>query len=281
MNYYILPNWPAPDNVKAYSTTRHGGFSKPPYDSLNLSLATGDREEIVLKNRQWLYQDLNLKKEPFWLKQEHTNLVVAIDQNVAYKPIIADASFTKDTDCVCAILTADCIPILVCNKQGTIVAAIHAGWKGIAKGIIEASIRALNTDPKNLLVWLGPAIGPNAFQVQQDVVTMFCQQLPACQSAFIKNEDGYLGNIYQLATIRLNKIGITNIYGGEFCTFSQNELFYSHRRDGEKSGRFTSLIWLTSLAQKDPTNFTFSSLDVSNNELPKIIRNKFTNLLFR
>lgn len=243
---YISPNWSAPDNIRAYTTTRYnGGFSESPYDSLNLSLTTGDHEKTVLKNRQWLYQDLNLRKEPFWLKQEHSNIVVAIDHNTSSEPVTADASFTRDTNCICAVLTADCIPILACDKQGTIVAAIHAGWKGIARGIIEASIKALNIDPKDLLVWLGPAIGPNAFQIQQDVVTTLCQQIPACQTAFIKYRDNYLGNIYQLATIYLNKIGVTNIYGGEFCTFSQNELFYSYRRDGERSGRFASMIWLT------------------------------------
>ncbi len=246
INNYIKPTWPAPKNVKAYTTIRTGGVSTTPYASFNFSLLTGDDEKNVLANRNKLRQELNLPEEPFWLKQEHTDIAICIEKNTKPTPVVADASFTQTAGSVCVVTTADCVPILLCDQAGSIVAAIHAGWKGIANGIIANCIKAMNIDPTRLLAWLGPAIGPKAFAVKQDTREIFCKQLSECASAFVKNEndDAFLANIYSLASIYLKKAGVTKIYGGDYCTFTQKELFFSYRRDGEKSGRMANLIWL-------------------------------------
>ncbi len=244
MNSYIIPNWPAPKNIRAYTSTRLDGFSGSPYDSFNLSLATGDAKESVLKNRQKLYRDLDIKGEPFWLQQEHSNIILATTNNILPCPPTADASFTRKINDVCIVLTADCVPILLCDNQGTMVAAVHAGWKGIVQGIIENSIGALGVNPSQLLAWLGPAIGPHAFQVGPEMVDIFHQKFLNCRPAFRKVGASYFGDLYQLATHCLKMAGVQNIYGGEFCTFSQKDIFYSHRRDGKKSGRIASMIWL-------------------------------------
>lgn len=263
-NNYILPNWPAPKNVKAYTTKRLGGISKAPYDSFNFSLFTGDDPGAVLSNRQKLCQELNLPQQPFWLKQEHTNIVIQLkNENIvpssttiatpsltikshSTQPalVVADASFTAAAGPVCAVMTADCIPILICDTYGTIVAAIHAGWKGIASGIIATTIKAMNTDPETLLAWLGPAIGPTAFVVNQEVYAIFCNQWPENKLAFAPQQNSWLANIYLLATNYLQHTGINKIYGGKYCTFTQKDLFFSYRRDGEKTGRIASIIWL-------------------------------------
>lgn len=247
MDNYIKAGWPAPKNVKAYTTKRTGGISVTPYNSFNFSLLTGDNEKNVLANRKKLMQELNLPQEPFWLKQEHTDIAICIEENVKPIPVVADASFTRTAGPVCVVMTADCVPILVCNQEGSIVAAIHAGWKGIAAGVIASAIKAMNTDPTTLLAWLGPAIGPNAFEVNQDVRETFCQQIPECTSAFVKKDSSFLANIYSLASIYLKQAGVTKIYGGGYCTFTQKDLFFSYRRDGEKSGRMAGLIWLAQL----------------------------------
>jgi polyphenol oxidase len=235
MNNYILPNWPAPKNVKAFTTKRTAG---------NFSLRTGDDPAAVLMNRKKLYQELNLPAEPFWLQQEHTNIVIHLEPNTQKNEPVADASFATKPNLVCAVQTADCVPILVCDKAGTTVGAIHAGWKGIATGVIEATIKTINIDPKKLLVWLGPAIGANSFATKDDVREIFIKHDPNAKKAFVKHHNSFLTNIYLLATQRLNAVGVTEIYGGEYCTFSQKELFFSFRRDGEKSGRMASLIWI-------------------------------------
>lgn len=241
---YIKANWPAPKNVRAYTTKRTGGVSAAPYNSFNFSLLTGDNEKNVWANREKLRQELNLPQEPFWLKQEHTDIAICIEKNVKPTPVVADASFTRIAGPVCAVMTADCVPILVCDQKGSIVAAIHAGWKGIAAGVIASTIKAMNTDPTKLLAWLGPAIGPTAFEVNQDVREIFCKQISACNVAFIKQDETFLANIYSLASIFLRQTGVTKIYGGDYCTFTQKDLFFSYRRDGEKSGRMANLIWL-------------------------------------
>lgn len=245
MNNYLIPNWPAPKNVQAFTTTRTGGVSKPPYDSFNFNLRTGDNKEDVLTNRRKLRQELQLPSEPFWLKQEHTHSVIRLEKSTTITEQIDDATFTTTPNLVCVVLTADCLPILVCDQQGTIVAAIHAGWKGIIAGVIEETIAAMDIDPTKLLVWFGPAIGPNAFEIGEDVRQTFIKHNPEAQKAFTAHNDRFLANIYLLASQRLNNMGITAIYGGEYCTFTQKELFFSFRRDGINSGRMASLIWLT------------------------------------
>lgn len=245
MNNYIIPNWPAPKNVKAFTTKRTGGGSKPPYDSFNFCLQTGDNPSDVLTNHKKLFQELNLPSEPFWLQQEHTNIVIHLKPNMQKNMPIADASFATKPNLVCVVQTADCVPILICDKAGTTVCTIHAGWKGIAKGIIEETIKALDIDHKKLLAWLGPAVGANSFETNDDVREIFIKHDPNAQKAFVRHNNKFLTNIYLLASQRLNAIGVTSIYGGEYCTFAQKELFFSFRRDGEKSGRMANLIWLT------------------------------------
>lgn len=236
MNNYIQPNWPAPKNIKAFATKRTDG---------NFNTRIGDNLNYVLANRKKLYQDLNLPTEPFWLKQEHTNTVIHLKQDTTLLEPIADASFATSPNLVCAVMTADCVPILVCDQNATIVAAIHAGWKGIAAGVIEATINAMNISPAKLLAWLGPAIGPNAFETSDDVREIFIKHDLEARKAFVPHNDRFLTNIYLLASQRLNSVGITAIHGGKYCTFTQKELFFSFRRDGVNSGRMASLIWLT------------------------------------
>lgn len=243
---YIKPNWPAPKNIQAYTSKRTGGMSQPPYASFNFSLLTGDDSKIVLANRRKLMQELNLPQEPFWLKQEHSSIVINLNPNTftTRETIIADAAFTTTPNSVCAVLTADCIPILICDQAGTIVAAIHAGWKGIAAEIIGNTILAMDSNPQKLLAWLGPAIGPSSFLISREVRNLFLQKIAGSQSAFTRSGDRFLTNLYWLAALRLKEAGVNQIYGGDYCTFTQSELFFSFRRDGEKTGRMVSLIWM-------------------------------------
>jgi polyphenol oxidase len=231
---HITPNWPAPKNVKAFTTTLTSG---------NLATHTGDNLENVLANRKKLSLELNLPSEPFWLKQEHTATVIHLTPNINLSEPVADAAFTTSPNLICVVLTADCVPILLCDRDGTMVAAIHAGWRGIANGVIEATIKAMNVDPTKLLAWLGPAIGTNAFETGDDVHEIFVKHDPNANKAFVKYHDGFLTNIYLLASQCLNNVGVTAIYGGEYCTFTQKELFFSFRRDGINSGRMANLIW--------------------------------------
>lgn len=242
MQNYLIPNWDAPKNICAYTTLRTGGVSQPPYDSFNLSTNVGDDLKAVTANRTKLKQDLQLPNEPYWLNQIHSDKVVAAKTQSDYSP--ADASYTTQANIVCAVLTADCLPILLCSKQGNLVAAIHAGWKGILNGIIEATIKTLPILPADLIVWFGPAIGPQAFEVGNDVREQFISADAKAQAAFAAiTANKWLGNIYLLGKQRLNNCGITSIYGGEFCTYSDPKNFFSFRRSA-KTGRMASLLFL-------------------------------------
>ena len=245
MNNYIKPLWPAPKNVMAFTTKRTGGISKSPYDSFNFNLRTGDNIDDVLANRKTLRQELKLPTEPFWLTQEHTNTVIHLTENTNSTKPVADASFTTTPALVCAVLTADCVPILICDHNGSVVTAIHAGWKGIATGVIETTIKAMNINPKKLIAWMGPAISQNCFEIGEEVQEIFIQHDPISNKAFTTHNNRLFANLYLLASQRLNNMGVTAIYGGEYCTFTQKELFFSFRRDGVNSGRIASLIWLT------------------------------------
>ncbi|HEY0269091.1 MAG TPA: peptidoglycan editing factor PgeF [Methyloradius sp.] len=237
---FIIPNWPAPANIKALQTTRTGGLSKSPYDSLNFGDHVGDDAMVVASNRQLL--NPFVPTEPLWLKQIHSTIAV----NAALTSCLpeADAAYSKQKNIVCAVMTADCLPILICDEAGTTVAAVHAGWKGLLDGVIESTIKALEIPPQNLLVWLGPAIGPNAFEVGRDVYDGFIQHDANSIQAFTlqNTTDKWLADIYQLARLRLRNMGVTRIYGGEYCTYSAKEQFFSFRRDGA-TGRMATLIW--------------------------------------
>lgn len=239
---FIIPDWPAPPWIKAATTTRQGGFSAAPFDSLNLGQTVGDNLDCVLKNQALLKKSLELTQDPLWLKQIHGTRVISANHT---PDRAADAVVATEPHSVCAVLTADCLPILVCRKTRHCVAAIHAGWKGLAAGVIENSIKALACPAEDLLVWLGPAIGPRAFVVGEDVFSSFVKKSPEFKAAFeeIANKQ-WLANLYQLATQHLNKLGIDAIYGGQHCTYTEKEQFFSFRRD-KVTGRQASLIWIS------------------------------------
>jgi hypothetical protein len=240
----IEPEWPAPDNVRACQTTRLGGVSKPPFDSLNLSRDTDDDPGSVTTNRARLVAALGLPEMPRWLAQEHGTRV--LDANRALDRPAADAATARQPQQVCAVLTADCVPVLFCDPAGRQVAAAHAGWRGLAKGILEATLASFDAPPARLMVWLGPGIGPAAFEVGPEVRDAFCRQDPGTRACFYPSAGNrLLGDLYLLATRRLSRAGVRQIYGGGFCTFEDAARFYSHRRDGAKSGRMATLIWIT------------------------------------
>lgn len=225
---YIQPDWPAPHAIKAFTTLRQGW---------------GGRHAQPIEESNHLESLLHLPERPIWLKQTHsTRVVQALPEKDEPE---ADASYTTETNRICVVLTADCLPILICNTEGTQVAAIHAGWRGLAGGIIENTINVFNEPGPNLLVWLGPAIGPQQFEVGIDVYDTFTQKHAESAAAFLPHTEGkWLANLYELAKIRLKLLNVEQIYGGNFCTFSQKELFFSYRRDQGKTGRMASLIWI-------------------------------------
>ena len=239
----IYPDWPAPANVFAVVTTRKGGVSRAPYQELNLADHVGDDPVSVANNRVLINQILTLPAEPAWLRQVHGDQV--IDAAVPASNRSADAGFSRTAAVVCAVLTADCLPVLICNRQGDRVAAAHAGWRGLAAGVLEATVGAMDADPKQLLAWLGPAIGPGAFEVGDEVREVFVDRHPRTAEAFSRQDTGrWLADIYQLARIRLASAGVTAVYGGGFCTFTESRLFYSYRRENT-TGRMASLIWFS------------------------------------
>ncbi len=237
---FIQPDWPAPVNVHALTTTRSAGSSQPPFDSFNLGDHVGDDPLAVAQNREILRAFL--PSEPRWLKQVHGTAVAMADNPI--DPMEADASVAFNAGVVCTVLTADCLPVLFCDRQGTRVAAAHAGWRGLAAGVLEASVAAMQCDPADILAWMGPAIGPQAFEVGEEVREVFVSDLPKTAEAFKSGQPGkWLANISELARLRLARAGVRQVYGGGFCTYSDAERFYSFRRD-KTTGRMASLIWL-------------------------------------
>lgn len=245
LQHYIIPDWPAPKNVFAYTTTRQGGHSKPPFDSFNFSYSSGDNHDDVAANHLQLKNELKLPSNPCWLKQVHGKEVVCADH--AEKYTIADGAFATKANTICVVSTADCLPVFFCHPAGNNVAVAHAGWRGLAAGIIEATWQAMQIPAKETLVWLGPAIGPTTFEVGEEVRQQFLQVDSLAQTAFrpSANPGKWFANLYQLAAQRLNKLGITQIYGGNFCTYTDQTRFFSYRRDQGKTGRMLSLIWHT------------------------------------
>lgn len=240
MTDWITPEWPAPASVRALVTTRAGGVSAGPYSSMNLATHVGDDPAAVAENRRRLRA--HLPAEPLWLSQVHGVAVVRAED--AAEGAEADAAFTRRTGKVCAVLTADCLPVLLCNDAGTVVCAAHAGWRGLAGGVIESAVRATNEPPARLLAWLGPAIGPQAFEVGAEVRETFLAHAPEAATAFAAKENGkWLADLYRLAGQRLKALGVARVFGGGFCAFSDAERFYSFRRE-KATGRMASLIWM-------------------------------------
>ena len=237
----IIPDWPAPLNIGACTTTRLGGYSDGNWSSFNLADHVADDISAVQKNRKLLIEHLHLPSQPVWLRQVHGCDVCIVDYKVEQP--VSDASICSQTGMVCAVLTADCLPLLMCDDQGTVVSAVHAGWRGLAAGVVEQTISRLPAACENIMAWLGPAIGPNAFEVGDDVYDVFTQYNPAANAAFSRHADRWLCDIYLLARQRLQNAGINRIYGGGLCTFTDERRFYSYRRDGT-TGRMASLIWI-------------------------------------
>lgn len=237
---WIKPDWQLPEGVHAAVTLRSGGVSQGLYASLNPASHVNDAADAVLTNRAMIKQMLALPAEPVWLQQVHGVDVVKADQ-VTDLPE-ADASFTDQSGVVCAVLTADCLPVLFCGDQGAVIGAAHAGWRGLQVGVIEQTIAAMNC--RDLQAWLGPAIGPAHFEVGDEVREAFVSQNANASVAFSATQAGkWLADIYQLARIRLANLGVEQVYGGGLCTVSDAQRFYSYRRDGAATGRMASLIW--------------------------------------
>ena len=283
LEHCIIPDWPAPARVKAIQTSRQGGVSIAPYDSLNLGEHVGDNPLAVERNRILLNK--LLPSEPVWLEQIHGTLVADADRassgcdtllaqpadcgssRIAAPPAPdgstapcrggcqpqarpepgrrADACIARHRESVCAGMTADCLPLLLCDAQGSVVGAAHAGWRGLRDGVIEATVRAMGVAPQSLMAWLGPAISQEAFEVGDEVRAAFVAVQPQAASAFIAGQSGkWFADIYALARLRLNALGVTQIYGGGHCTYREREQFFSYRRDGV-TGRMGTFIWLT------------------------------------
>jgi len=248
-NNIIIPQWPAPKNVRAGITTRKGGVSITPYDSNNMGLHVGDDPERVKENRENLCSQLELVKAPQWLEQVHG--VKVIDAKADALVRTADGCYTRDVNQACVVMTADCLPILLCDNSGTQVAAIHCGWRSLAKGITERALKKFNCAPQSILAYLGPTISQLHFEVGVDVLEAFfkaarnADHADAIAKSFIsaRRPLHFYADIYALARAELNALGVANIYGGDYCTYTQTENFYSYRRD-KITGRMASLIWL-------------------------------------
>lgn len=270
-DHWMLPNWPAPNTIKALSTTRKGGLSHGPYQGLNLGLHVGDDPDLVRGNRQWLRNCLG-HLDIQWLSQTHGTECFHVDGHHLQQTPEADALWTKTPRLACAIMSADCLPILLCNEQGTQVCAVHAGWRGLAAGILESALAHFSSG-SSVLVWLGPAIGPSAFEVGAEVREVFVQNNHETEAAFQHKSQStlkfdsdtdtdalnnlqsskYACDLYLLARLQLKAycerssierpVFVKGIYGGEECTYSHPERWFSHRRE-QPTGRMATLIWI-------------------------------------
>jgi polyphenol oxidase len=238
---YIIPDWPAAPQVRAMISTRAGGVSRGPYARLNLGMSVNDDPAAVAANRAILRRSLPV--EPLWLKQVHG--VAVVDAAVAQPLTAADASFTRSAGIVCAVQVADCMPVLLCDSAGTVVAAAHAGWRGLCNGVLEHTIAAMHVEGQDIMAFLGPAISAAEFEVGPEVRAAFIERDPAAGKCFSPGKDDrWLGDLYALGRQRLNALSITRIYGGDYCTVRERERFFSYRRDGV-TGRMAALIWLS------------------------------------
>lgn len=241
---WITPDWPAPQNVRALSTTRLGGHSEPPYQALNLGLNGGDDADTVVRNRRTLLREANLPQTPCWLRQVHGSDVVDLDTNKVPCPP-ADGAFTRQPHRVCAVLTADCLPILLCSADGNQVAALHGGWRGLAAGVIAQGVRQFDTH-RGLVAWLGPAISVDHYEVGPEVRAAFAAIDRALLSCFIPSRPGHWhADLYGLARHLLQRAGVNSVSGGQHCTFRDSAHFYSFRRQAI-TGRQATLVWIDS-----------------------------------
>lgn len=240
---HLTPTWQVPKNVRALMTLRQGGYSQAPYDSFNLGDHVGDEKSAVKNNRTLLTEQFGLPQYPVFLTQTHSTKVLHLPCDG--KDLNADAAYTNQPKQVCLVMTADCLPVLFTNRQGSEVAAAHAGWRGLCDGILEQTLDCFQSPKEDIIAWFGAAIGPSAFQVGEEVMTQFVAHDPQAQQAFLPDPNAsgkYLGNLYQLARQRLNALGVTQISGGEHCTYLDQQQFFSYRRE-KQTGRMASLIW--------------------------------------
>ncbi|QNP41312.1 peptidoglycan editing factor PgeF [Lysobacter solisilvae (ex Woo and Kim 2020)] len=244
---FLPAAWPVPKSVHGFTTLRHGaGVSRAPFDSFNLGLRSGDVEADVLRNRQQLAEFARLPSPPHWLRQVHGVDVVRCDDSAATHEPEADAAVTSTPGVVLAILTADCLPVLFAAKDGSAVGAAHAGWRGLAAGVLEATVAALHTPPDHLLAWLGPGAGPQRYEVGMEVYDAFVADDWGAGRAFTSTRPHHWHvDLYALARRRLEKAGLRahDIHGGALCTIADPQSFYSHRRD-QRTGRMASLVWM-------------------------------------
>ena len=241
MTHWITADWPAPANIHTATTLRTGGVSQGEFSSLNPADHVHDKRQHVLANRQCIKNMLALPTEPAWLQQTHSVDVVCADQ--VGPGAVADASFTAKSNIVCTVLTADCLPVLLCDQQGLMIAAIHGGWRGLLNGIIENTVSKM--PDTGLIAWLGPAISAQCFEVGDDVRAAFINKSAQFSAAFKEHTPGkYLADIYQIARILLNNAGVQHCYGGQYCTVTDKQRFFSYRRDGQ-TGRMATMIWKT------------------------------------
>lgn len=243
----MMPDWPAPPGVRSAFTLRAGGVSASPFGTLNIASHVGDESEAVAQNRLRLRQWLQLPSEPAWLEQLHGCRVADLDREPGLLPS-ADAAVTRSADRVCVVQVADCLPVLLCACDGSAVAAAHAGWRGLSGGVLESTVRALSVPAARVLAWLGPAIGQAHFEVGEEVREAFTRHDPGGAAAFAKNDRGrWQCDLYALARRRLEALGVSRVYGGGWCTYSDPQRFFSYRRDG-RCGRMAGLIWICAQA---------------------------------
>ncbi len=242
----IVPDWPTPTGVHAAITGRRGGYSRPPYDGFNLASHVGDEIAAVERNRQLLRESLSLPGQPCWLNQVHG--IDVVDATDSGDVPDADGSYSREKEKICLVLTADCLPILLCNREGSEVAALHAGWRSLANGIVATGVARFASS--HLLAYLGPAIGASSFEVGSDVYAAFqansgvwgsSAEIAAC--FFPTTQNHWHADLYGLAKLALRAVGVEQVFGGDFCTYTEQARFYSFRRDGD-TGRMASLIWM-------------------------------------
>ena len=241
----LVANWPAPSTIQALSTKRTLGYSQVPYDKNNLALHVGDRESDVLANRSTLLKNLKLPSEPEWLHQTHSTDCVLVEEDANRN---ADAAITRQKNKVLAIMTADCLPIVLCNQQGTEIAAIHAGWRGLAHGILENTLKKMHSPRQTLMAWIGPAICHDCYQIGDEVYNTFCERYPYTRTTFSLKDTHQYANLSKMAELVLHAEGVNAVYPSNACTFERNDEFYSYRRETE-TGRIATLIWFNTQEQ--------------------------------
>lgn len=242
MSAFLHADWPAPPGVHALTSLRHGlGVSAAPFDHFNLGSRCGDDADAVIENRRQLEAALHLPSPPRWLRQVHG---VAVAVEPGFDEPEADAAVTATPGRVLAILTADCLPVVLASRAGDDIGAAHAGWRGLCAGVLEATVGAMRTPAQQLMAWLGPAAGPQAYEIGEDVFAAFVQRDPAAAAAFVATRPGHWKvDLYALARQRLQAVGVTAVFGGEQCTISDPARFFSHRRD-QRGGRIATLVWM-------------------------------------